>query len=138
MKSSSFSVQLQAFHHQTGSPLCISLTDTPVKLPRLGWCLKLIFERSGDAARNTSSPAAVIQSSTQALSDAQREWRENKEEALWQAERYRKEKLGWERGKVKAASFEAKMRVTEMLRRADTSLEWEEASRKAGVMMNMV
>ncbi len=109
-----------------------------MKLPRLGWCLKLIFERSGDAARNTSSPAAVIQSSTQALSNAQREWRENKEEALWQAERYRKEKLGWERGKVKAASFEAKMRVTEMLRRADTSLEWEEASRKAGVMMNMV
>lgn len=41
-----------------------------------------------------------------------------------------------EREKVKVASFESRMRTADMLKKADPSLEWDEALRKAAVLMN--
>ena len=49
---------------------------------------------------------------------------------------YRREKLALQCKKVKVAGFESKMKTAEILRKADPSMGWEEALRKAAALLN--
>ena len=91
----------------------------------------------------STSASALVSQSTTAWDEREAQWRSQKEANMRQSEQYREEKLtlerekvSMEREKVRMAKFESKMRTAEMLRKADPNLDWDDALRKATVLMN--
>ena len=88
-----------------------------------------------ESAHGDDGPEAVVNLSAQGIANEEREWREEKEDAMGKQETYRQEKLEIERERVRAARFGEQMRAAEIFRREDISLSWAEAFKMAGDMM---
>ena len=105
-----------------------------------------MFTADSYADATTSSdtnPRSYVSKETKAWTEKEEQWRAQKEVSMRLANQYRQDKLAlqrergaMERERVKVASFESRMRTAEILRKADPSLDWEEALRKAAVLID--
>ena len=94
------------------------------------------YANATPSSSDANPRSSYVSKEIKAWTEKEDQWRAQKEVSMRLVEQYRQDKLALERERVKVAAFESRMKTAEILKKADPSLDWEDALRKAAALID--